>query len=267
MADEVTGELPRMTGGRPGVPAERVRAERGERGDAAELVGDRPAERIRVLDRLADVVDLVEGARAVPMSGNCLVRRDVALDLLDQVRAALPPEFRHARALLADREAILAAANQEAERLVVTAKKERGRLVADGRAERERLVAEGVAEGDRLVAAGAAEHERLVSATEVAAGAQREAARINAEARADAQRRRAETDEAVDGALAGLEQTLRRNLSFVERSRDRLAADSRTTDSRTTDGRTTDRRTAGGRNGDSAGDPAGEASYPGRRES
>ena len=47
----------------------------------------------RTDDLLTELVELVETARAVPMSASCVVPREHVLDLLDELREALPPEM------------------------------------------------------------------------------------------------------------------------------------------------------------------------------
>lgn len=143
------------------------------------------------LDRIDELTAMVEQARGVPMSSNCIVNRGELLGLLDELRVELPTEIRRAQALLE---------------------------------ERDKLIAAGQREADRLIAEGHGEHARLVSVAEVTVAAQHEANRIRAEAKASAQRRREETDQLIDTALANFEQTLQRNLAFVERSRDKLKA-------------------------------------------
>lgn len=143
------------------------------------------------LDRIDELTAMVEQARGVPMSSNCLINRGELLGLLDELRVELPTEIRRAQALLE---------------------------------ERDKLVSAGQREADRVIAEGHSEHQRLVSTAEVTVAAHHEANRIRSEAKAAAQRRREETDQLIDTALANFEQTLQRNLAFVERSRDKLKA-------------------------------------------
>ncbi|GAA1682583.1 ATP synthase subunit B family protein [Fodinicola feengrottensis] len=143
------------------------------------------------LDRIDELTAMVEHARGVPMSSNCIVNRGEMLGLLDELRVELPTEIRRAQALLE---------------------------------ERDKLIAAGQREADRIIGEAHGEHARLVSTAEVTVAAQHEANRIRTEAKASAHRRREETDQLIDTALANFEQTLQRNLAFVERSRDKLKA-------------------------------------------
>jgi vacuolar-type H+-ATPase subunit H len=143
------------------------------------------------LDRIDEMIALVEGARSVPMSRNCIVDRAEMIGVLDQLRSELPAELRRAGALLEERDKIIEAGQREAE---------------------------------RIVAEGEAEHARLVSINEIVVSAEHEASRIIGEARSEAQRLRDEVDDYVDTALANFEQLLTRSLASIERGRDKMHA-------------------------------------------
>lgn len=143
------------------------------------------------LDRVDEIIAMVEAARSVPMSRNCMFDRGEMIAALEQVRAELPGELRRAAALLDERDKILEAGRNEAE---------------------------------RIIAEGEAEHTRLVSVNEITVSAEHEAARLVSEARAEAQRLRDEVDDYVDTALANFEQFLTRALASIERGRDKMHA-------------------------------------------
>jgi cell division septum initiation protein DivIVA len=143
------------------------------------------------IDRIDEIIALAEGARSVPMSRNCMIDRGELINLLDQLRGELPGELRRAVALLEERDKILDAGRNEAERIITE---------------------------------GEAEHARLVSINEITVSAEHEGARIIAEARTEAQRLREEVDDYVDTALANFEQFLTRALASIERGRDKMHA-------------------------------------------
>jgi cell division septum initiation protein DivIVA len=150
----------------------------------------------RVFESLDALVTVVEEARGVPMTGNCVVPRGDVLELLDDVREALPGELDDAQDVLdrrdelvddaaqeaeqtrtsarADADEMLAEAREEATRAVTEAREEAEQLLARARHEAERAVAEGrhhyteltdraKAEADRLAAAGRAAHDRYIA--------------------------------------------------------------------------------------------------------
>ena len=143
------------------------------------------------LDRIDEVIAMVESARSVPMSRNCMIDRGEMIGALDDLRTDLPAEIRKAAMLLEERDSILDAGQREA---------------------------------DRIIGEGEREHARLVSMHEITVSAEHEANRIVGEARAEAQRLREEVDDYVDTALANFEQFLTRALASIERGRDKMHA-------------------------------------------
>lgn len=80
-----------------------------------------------LVDRLEDLID--EG-RHVPFSKQTLIDEERALELIDQMRISIPEEIEKAARVLAQRDRILAQANEEAARLVQLAR-ERGEQMID----------------------------------------------------------------------------------------------------------------------------------------
>ena len=143
------------------------------------------------MDRIDEIISMVETARNVPMSRNCMLDRGELIGLLEHLRSEIPGEMRRAAALLDERDKILDAGQREA---------------------------------DRMIAEAEAEHHRLVSLNEVVVSADREGARMVHEARQEVQRLREEVDEYVDTTLANFEQFLTRALASIERGRDKMHA-------------------------------------------
>ena len=133
------------------------------------------------LDRLRVLLD---EARPVPLSSSVMVQRRDFDVVIEELRGALPEEVRQARRVLKERDDLLAGAGRER---------------------------------DQLLAEARAEQERLVSGTEVARAAEREAGRILDEARDEARRLRLESEDYVDGKLAGFEIVLNKTLRTVEK--------------------------------------------------
>ncbi|MDT7576891.1 MAG: hypothetical protein QOH17_3224, partial [Pseudonocardiales bacterium] len=69
----------------------------------------------RVFESLDALVTVVEEARGVPMTGNCVVPRGDVLVLLDDIREALPGELDDAQDVLDRRDELVDDATQEAE--------------------------------------------------------------------------------------------------------------------------------------------------------
>lgn len=139
--------------------------------------------------KLEELAVMIEEAKAVPLSASCMVNRAVVLDLIDDIREALPSSLSYADQLLAEREA---------------------------------LVAEGRREADRLIAEAREEQVRMLSQHEVYLVAVAESEALRADTEDEVTRMRHETDDYIDARLATFEITLHKTLAAVERGRDKL---------------------------------------------
>jgi vacuolar-type H+-ATPase subunit H len=81
-----------------------------------------------LLDRLEEA--LVTGSR-VPLMARTLVDEQECLDILDQLRVAMPTEIKEARRIIAERDHILAQAREETERIIRGAEHRASRLVEE----------------------------------------------------------------------------------------------------------------------------------------
>ena len=143
--------------------------------------------------KLEELSVLVEEAKSVPLSASCMVNRAAVLDLIDDIRDALPSSLSDADQLLAEREAVVAEGRREAERLIAEAREQQMRMLS--------------------------QHEVYLVAV-----AESEA--LRAEAQDDVSRMRRETDDYIDARLATFEITLHKTLAAVERGRDKLRGQS-----------------------------------------
>jgi cell division septum initiation protein DivIVA len=139
--------------------------------------------------KLDEITELVETARAMPMSASCIVNRTEVLTILDEIRELLPAELREAQWVIKDRDAV----------------------VDEGRRRAERIVADAITERDRLV-----------GETEVIREAARQADQIVVDAGETARAMQREVDDYIDGKLANFEVVLAKVLTAVERGRDKL---------------------------------------------
>ncbi|MEX2420628.1 MAG: ATPase, partial [Actinomycetota bacterium] len=64
--------------------------------------------------RIDQLDALVQAAKTMPLSSSVLVNRDEMLELLRQLREAIPEEVKQARWVVKDREELLAKARQDA---------------------------------------------------------------------------------------------------------------------------------------------------------
>ena len=140
--------------------------------------------------KLAEITQLVEGARAMPMSASCLVNRDEMLGLIGELGTLLPETISQAQELLGDKQGV---------------------------------VEEGRREAEEIIAAARAERRRLLESTDVYEEARQEADRLLDEARTSAESMRVEVEDYVDAKLANFEIVLTKTLSAVERGRQKLS--------------------------------------------
>jgi cell division septum initiation protein DivIVA len=145
---------------------------------------------VDVRAKLAEIRQVVEQARSMPMSASAVVNRAEMLALLDELGAEMDTAL------------------SEADRV----QRQRAEVVDEGRREAEHIIADARNERDHLV-----------SDTEVFRIAKRRADELLAEAQSEADGLRKETDDYVDGKLANFEITLERTIEAVRRGRERLA--------------------------------------------
>jgi len=108
---------------------------------------------IFLLERLES---LIATGRALPLTRNVVVDRDAVLDLIDQLRVAIPEEVRAAKRINAEGERIIEKAEEESSRIVSRAQEqaafligERGLLELAG-AEGRRIIEEAEQAGEQI---------------------------------------------------------------------------------------------------------------------
>ena len=142
-----------------------------------------------VLERLEDLAEMVEDAKAMPLSASCLVNRNEVLDIIEEIREMLPDALNRADSVLRDRQSVIESGRVEADAIIESAREEQRRLVSQ-----HEVYLEAVREADAARAALAGELEDM----------------------------RRQTDDYIDGRLAAIEVLLHKTLTAVERGRDRL---------------------------------------------
>ncbi|MDE3088052.1 MAG: ATPase [Chloroflexota bacterium] len=110
-----------------------------------------------LVDRLEAL--LAKGWR-VPVTSKTMIDEDEFLDIVDQMRIAIPEEIKQAKKMVQDRERVLAQTQEEATRIVAMAKEDAARLV------NEHAVTKGAE-----ARAGAIEAEAKASALSIRQGA------------------------------------------------------------------------------------------------
>ena len=81
---------------------------------------------LHLIDRLEE---LFNESRAIPFTSNVVVDEEKMLDLIDQMRVAIPEEMKNAQQVMAQRDRILAQAQEEANRTLVLAREKGEQLM------------------------------------------------------------------------------------------------------------------------------------------
>lgn len=117
----------------------------------------------RVFEALDELVTIVEEARGVPMTSGCVVPRGDVLELLDDIRDAIPGELDDAQDVLDHRDEVLSTAQTQADTRVGDAKAEADKTLSEARAEAEQLLADARDRADRLLSEAHADAEQSVT--------------------------------------------------------------------------------------------------------
>lgn len=157
------------------------------------------ADRTQVV--LASLRELVQNAKAVPMSASCMVNRTETLALIDQAIDALAHDIK------------------EAERVTATS------LETLERAQEEAV---------QIIKAAEEKATYLAGATPVMEKAKAQAAELERRSIAESEALRREADAYVDGRIASFEAALQKTMGQVKTMRERLARRSQLDDSETT---------------------------------
>jgi hypothetical protein len=129
---------------------------------------------LQLIDRLEE---LFNESKAIPLTRNVMVDEDRMLDIIDQMRIAIPEEVKKAQQLLGQRDRVLAQAQEEANRTLEIARQK---------------------------------SDQLVGKDIVAQEAQRRADQILTQARSEAEGIRADADDYVIDSLTQLQAELER---------------------------------------------------------
>ena len=108
---------------------------------------------LQLIDRLEE---LFNESKSIPLTRNVMVDEDRMLDIIDQMRIAIPEEVKKAQQLLGQRDRVLAQAQEEANRTL-----ELARQKADQLASKENVVAEAQRRADLLLAQARTDAENV----------------------------------------------------------------------------------------------------------
>jgi hypothetical protein len=122
--------------------------------------GGGPLDIIFLVERLES---LIANGKNLPMTHNAIIDREAALNLIDELRAAVPEEVRAAKRINQEGERIIEKAQEEAERTVARAQEQAAYLIDErglteaAEEESQRIIAQAHDDGD-MVRRGADEY-------------------------------------------------------------------------------------------------------------
>ncbi len=134
---------------------------------------------LHLVDRLEE---LFNESRSIPFTHSVIVDEDRMLDIIDQMRVSIPEEIKKAQQLLAQRDRLLAQAQEEANRTLALAREK---------------------------------SEQIIDRDAIVQSAQARSEQILAQAKVDADATKREADVYVMDSLSGLEMELERSLTQV----------------------------------------------------
>jgi cell division septum initiation protein DivIVA len=108
---------------------------------------------LQMIDRLEE---LLNESRPLPFTHNVIVDEDRMLDLIDQMRVSIPEEVKKAQQLLAQRDRLLAQAQEEANRTISIARDKSDQLV-----ERDQIVQAAYNQAEQIKAQGHLDAEAI----------------------------------------------------------------------------------------------------------
>jgi flagellar biosynthesis/type III secretory pathway protein FliH len=168
---------------------------------------------VDILHHIDRLEELVGEARKLPMGGGVVISRQRLLDLIDQMRVAVPKEVYDARELVENREEVLASAAAEAAGIVAEARDEVERRL------KETEVVKAAEEKSREILAGAQERIQELSREAEAQAAARldDAQKAAAEEMREADVYALQTLKKLADQLAEFSSTVQRGIETLEK--------------------------------------------------
>ena len=165
----------------------------------------------KLLDMLFGMIDEAKGATF--SSEKCVINRDEALDLLDEIRNKLPGELSKAQELMKSREQYVDQANREVKRMVEQAKEDAGRIL--DRAQKE---------ATQILEKAQEDAKTIVSESETIQRAQRRSSEIIRQAEDRSRQLYQVANTYTEDALRRTEEAIQAALTEVKQSRSAFRA-------------------------------------------
>ena len=146
-------------------------------------------------EQITALYELIQDAKAMPLAADkCIIERDRALDMLDEISAQLPGELKQARTIVTSRE----------------------QLVSQARGEAAAIVQEAQARADKMLEENEIYQRVLEKSREEAEKANQQINQLKAAANAYMDQSLSETETVMENALAEVRQTRARFQAAVQ---------------------------------------------------
>ena len=172
------------------------------------------------LEKLLDfLVDELSAAKPIPFNNT---RRAVNVkminDIVDDIRACLPDEVRHAMNIMDDRDQIIAEAKSRASTHLQAADARADAIVASAQSQAEELERNARKRADDMIASAEERARHMIDQSEIVRLAHEEADKMCEEARAEANEQRLNANRYAENILREMERDVQATLDAVRRS-------------------------------------------------
>lgn len=172
------------------------------------------------LEQLLDfLADELSAAKPIPFNNTRRsVNAKMIMDIVDDIRACLPDEVRHAMNIMADCDQIIADAKSRANTRLQAADARADAIVASAQSQAEELERNAKKRADDMVAAAEERARHMIDQSEIVRLAHEEADKMCEEARAEANEQRLSANRYAENILREMERDVQATLDAVRRS-------------------------------------------------
>jgi cell division septum initiation protein DivIVA len=172
-----------------------------------------------------ELYELLQNARSVPLSSDkCIVERDKALDILDDIISSLPNELENAKKICESRNELISQARREAETLVGNARREADELQARSRADAESRLSSSRSEAENIIASARTKAQELVTKEAIYKEAQEQSRQMIESTNAKIEELKNASNKYMDDALKQTEESIAASLRDVQATRAKFKA-------------------------------------------
>ena len=177
------------------------------------------------LEQLLDfLADELSAAKPIPFNNTRRsVNAKMIMDIVDDIRACLPDEVRHAMNIMADCDQIIADAKSRANTRLQAADARADAIVASAQSQAEELERSAKKRADDMIASAEERARHMIDQSEIVRLAHEEADKMCEEARAKANEQRLSANRYAENILREMERDVQATLDAVRRSIDNVS--------------------------------------------